>query len=121
LLVKAWSYATKGDHPKAIATLQEGMTKVPALVPYAHALLGIEYIRIGRTAEALTDLTEAASLFPHDAAVHSNLALALCMSGQRDPAEREARVALYLEPNLFSAVEIIRFIDEDKARPARQN
>ena len=121
VLATALGYAKKGEHWRAIATLREGMAKVRAVVPYAHGLLGIEYMRTGRDAEAVPEFTQAAGFFPHDAAVHSNLALSLCVTGQLDSAEREARMALYLNPNLYSAREIVRLIEESKAGPARHN
>lgn len=121
VLAKAWGYAQRGEHSRAIATLREGMAKVRALVPYAHGLLGIEYLRTGRNNEAVPELAEAAGLFPHDPAAHSNLALSLCVTGQLENAEQEARVALYLDPQLDSAREIVRMIEESKAGLPRRN
>jgi tetratricopeptide (TPR) repeat protein len=116
LLAKALAYAGKGEHGKAIATLREGMAKVRALVPYAHGVLGVEYLRLGQTAEAVPELAEAATLFPHDAMAHSNLAVSLCMTGQTDRAEQEARLALYLDPDSQSAQVLLGDIEEAKAR-----
>jgi tetratricopeptide (TPR) repeat protein len=120
LLATALAYVGKGEHRKAIATLREGMAKVRALVPYAHGVLGVEYLRLGQTAEAVPELAEAATLFPHDAMVHSNLAVSLCMSGQTDRAEREARLALYLDPESYPAQVLLSDIEEAKARQARR-
>ncbi|HEV2200998.1 MAG TPA: tetratricopeptide repeat protein [Bryobacteraceae bacterium] len=117
LLAAALAYADKGEHGKAIATLREGMAKVRALVPYAHSVLGVEYLRLGQTAEAIPELAEAATLFPHDAMAHANLAVSLCMTGQMDRAEREARLALYLDPASHSAQVVLGDIQEAKARP----
>ncbi|MGD1073793.1 MAG: hypothetical protein ABSB15_27085 [Bryobacteraceae bacterium] len=121
VLAKAWGYAKKGDHSRAITTLQEGMSKVRAVVPYAHEMLGIEYMRTDRDAEAVPEFAEAASFFPRDASVHSNLALALCVVGRFDSAEQEARMALYLDPTLQPAQEIARLIERSKARLTRSD
>ena len=120
-LLKAWKFATNGDHAMAITTMQEGSSKVRELAPYSHEFLGIEYILTGRQHEAVQELTEAANLFPHDAAVHSNLALSLCIVREYDRAEQEARVALYIEPRMSSAQEIIQIVAERKAHPTHGN
>jgi hypothetical protein len=75
LLGTALRSVLKGDHAGAISALREGMAKIPAVVPYAHAMLGVEYLRAGQAAEAVPELTEAAVLFPHDAVVHSWVSL----------------------------------------------
>jgi tetratricopeptide (TPR) repeat protein len=121
VLAKALEYIRKGEHSRAIATLREGMAKVRAVVPYAHEMLGAEYLRTGRDAEAVPEFAEAASFFPHEAAAHSNLALSLCVTGQFDSAEQEVRLALYLDPNFNSAQEVARLIERSKARLARPN
>jgi Flp pilus assembly protein TadD len=111
--------AEKGEHALAIATLKASMEKVRTLLPYSHGLLGVEYMRLGRTAEAVPEFVEDVRAFPHDATAHSNLALALCMNNELDHAEQEARVALYLDPELHPAREIMQIIREDKAKSAR--
>ncbi len=118
ILLKAWTYAKKGEHSSAIATMREGAAKVRSLIPYSHGFLGIEYVRTGRVQEAVPELKESTELFPHDAAGHSNLALSLCLTGELDGAEREARLALYLEPALTSAAEIVRIVEESKVNRA---
>jgi tetratricopeptide (TPR) repeat protein len=120
VLATAWRYALKNDHAHAISTLREGMAKMAALVPYAHALLGIEYLRTGRNAEAVPEFTEAVSLFPHDAVVHSNFAVALSVTGQFDRAEQEARLALYLDPELNCAQELLQLLKADEAAQSRR-
>ena len=115
ILLKAWTYAKKGQHSRAIATMREGAVKVRSLIPYSHAFLGIEYVQTGHVKEAVPELKESTELFPHDAAGHSNLALSLCLTGELDGAEREAKLALYLEPTLASAAEIVQVIEEQKA------
>jgi tetratricopeptide (TPR) repeat protein len=120
-LLKAWTFATKGDHAMAITTIQEGSGKVRELAPYSHELLGIEYLLTGRQHEAVEELTAAVSFFPHDAAVRSNLALSLCLVRDYERAEQEARVALYIEPRMSSAEEIMQIVAERKAKLAPNN
>ena len=121
ILVKVLALAEKGEHARAVAALQEGMEKERTLLPYSHGLLGAEYLHLGRTAEAVPEFVEDARVFPHDATAHSNLALVLCMTLQFDHAEQEARMALYLDPNLHPAQEIMQIIAEDNAKLARRN
>jgi tetratricopeptide (TPR) repeat protein len=115
VIATAWHYALQGEHLRAIATLREGMAKMAAVIPYAHALLGVEYLHLGRNAEAVPEFTEAARMFPHDAEVHSNFAVSLCIVGQFEHAEQEARLALYLDPALTSAQELVQMLEENKA------
>jgi len=118
MLGTALRYVLKGDHARAISLLREAMAKIPSIVPYAHAMLGVEYLRAGRATEAVPELTEAVTLFPHDAAVHSNFAVSLCVVGQYDRAEHEARLALYLDPALRPAQELMRMIAANKVGQA---
>ncbi len=120
VLSTALRYVLKGDHARAISALQEGMAKIPSIGPYAHAMLGVEYLRAGRAAEAVPELVEAATSFPHDAVVHSNFAVSLCVVGQYDRAEGEVRLALYLDPTLGPAQELMRIIEANKARQERR-
>ena len=120
LLAAVFAYAENGEHAKAIAALQEAMAKAPAVVPYAHGVLGVEYVRLGRNAEAVPELVEAAALFPHDALTHSNLAISLCLVGQTGRAEQEARLALYLNPSLEAAQLLLHDIEEARDTRARR-
>jgi tetratricopeptide (TPR) repeat protein len=121
VLLHALNYIQKGEHSQAIATLQEGMAKVHSIIPYAHSLLGIEYMRTGRTEEAVPEFAEAVSSFPHDPGMRSNLAVSLCAVGQLDRAEQEARMALYLDPQLGNAQEILRILDESRGKSGKVN
>ena len=98
LLEAALRYAEHGEHARAISLLQEGMAKVAAIIPYAHNVLGVEYLRTGRSVESVKEFDEAATLLPHDPVVRTNLAVSLCVTGQFEHAKEEARVALYLDP-----------------------
>ncbi len=117
-LATAFGYAERGDHTRAISTLHDGVAKEATLAPYAHGLLGIEYLRLGRSAEAIPELTEAVTLFPHDPLVHTNYAISLCIVGQFDNAERETKLALTLDPSLQSAQELIELIEVTKTARA---
>lgn len=119
LLAKALGYAVRGDHTRAISTLHEGVAKDRTLAPYSHGLLGIEYLRSGRDAEAIPELTEAVKLFPHDARIRTNYAIALCVAGQFASAEQETKLALSLDPSLHSAQELMRLIDAAQLSPSR--
>ena len=121
ILLKAWNYSKRGDHSHAIAIMREGAAKVRSLIPYSHGFLGIEYIQTNQASEAVAELKESAELFPHDVCnrTFQNLALSLCLTGELDGAEREARLALYLEPTLNSAAEIVQVVEEKKVIQGR--
>lgn len=73
-----------------------------------------EYLCTGRNREAVPEFAEAAKLFPHDATVHSNFGVSLCVVGEFDRAEQETKLALYLDPTLESAQQLMRMIASDK-------
>jgi tetratricopeptide (TPR) repeat protein len=96
LLLKADGYIEARDHDKAIDTLQQAL-KERSAAPYAHGLLGTEYLKIGRIADAVTELEQAVQLMPHHAPSRSNLGYALYLSGNQERAEQEVRKALTLD------------------------
>jgi Flp pilus assembly protein TadD len=97
LLLQARSYSHAGDHAKAIEELRLAL-KEPSAVPYAHSILGAEYLLTKRFAAAVEELEEAVRLLPHEVANHSNLGLALCLAGEKDRGQQEVRLALSLDP-----------------------
>jgi len=98
LIRKAQNYAAMGDHGKAIAELQLAL-KERSAIPYAHSLLGSEYLRINQFPAAIEALEQAVKLLPRNAANHSNLGYALFLVGYAERAEQEVRRALELDRN----------------------
>lgn len=68
----------------------------PSAAPYAHAILGTEYLKEGQTQAALPELEGAAEVLPI-ADVHSNLGYALCATGQTNRCQWELEEALRLD------------------------
>lgn len=98
LLRQAQNFAAMGDHEKAIAQLQLALKERTA-IPYAHSLLGSEYLRINRVPAAIESLEQAVQLLPRTAVNHANLGYALFLRGSIERAEQEVRRALDLDRN----------------------
>lgn len=96
LLNQARNFADMGRHDKAIAQLQIAL-KERSAVPYAHSMLGVEYLKTGQVPAAIAELQQAVTLLPRNAAVRSDLGYGLFLSGDLDRAEKEARQALELD------------------------
>jgi Flp pilus assembly protein TadD len=96
MIQRARSYSRAGDHAKAIEELQLAL-KEPSAAPYAHSILGSEYLRIGQVRAAVGELEDAVRLLPHEVANHSNLGYALYLVGQKDRGQQEVRLALSLD------------------------
>lgn len=95
LLQKVESYLRLGQRDKAIEQLAVAIHERSA-APYAHGILGTEYLRTGHARAAIPELEEAARVLPI-AGVHSNLAYALCLTGQSQRGEQELQEALRLD------------------------
>jgi tetratricopeptide (TPR) repeat protein len=102
MIRKAQDYAKAGEHARAIQELSRAL-KDPSAAPYAHSLLGVEYLKTHQPGAALNELEQAAQSLPHDTGVHSNLGYALLLSGDLDRAEEEIRRALDLDGGNSSA------------------
>jgi Flp pilus assembly protein TadD len=98
LIRQARNFAAMGRHDKAIAELQPALQE-PSAIPYAHSLLGSEYLRVNQVPAALVELEQAVALLPRNAADRSNLAYALFLSGDLERGEREVRQALDIDRN----------------------
>lgn len=98
LLEKARNFAAMGLPDKAIAQLHTAL-KERSAVPYAHSMLGAEYLRMKRIPEAISELEQALTLLPRNVPDRSNLGYALFLSGDLDRAESEVRKALELDCN----------------------
>ena len=96
MMRRAANFAAMGRHDKAIEQLQAAL-KEPSAVPYAHSLLGQEYLKTNQVPVAIPELEEAVKLLPHNVANHSNLGYALFLTGDLDAGEREVRQALALD------------------------
>lgn len=99
-LMKALRVGDEGDHERAIAQMKSVRDKYPTVIGFVDSILGVEYIRTERFAEAAECFERAVALLPHDATNHSNLGLSLLGLGQMDRAEPELRQALRLDPTL---------------------
>jgi tetratricopeptide (TPR) repeat protein len=97
-LLKALRLSGLGKHPAAIQELRETLVKEPSSAPYAHNLLGVEYVENGQFDEARNSFEEAVRLMPHESVNHSNLGFALAVAGDWNSAEQEARTAIQLDP-----------------------
>jgi len=96
LIRKADELSQSGHHDKAVVQLQAAL-KEPSAVPYAHSMLGQEYLKLHQIPAALAELKQAVALLPQNAATRSNLAYALFLSGDLERGELEARQALTLD------------------------
>lgn len=95
---KAESLIAAHDYVHAREELQKA-AKDPAAAPYAHSLLGQEYVRNMQFKDAVAELEQAVRLLPSSVPDHANLGYALMMTDQLAPAEKELRRALELQPS----------------------
>jgi tetratricopeptide (TPR) repeat protein len=109
MLRQAQSYGSSGDHGRAIEELNRTL-KEPSAIPYAHAMLGVEYLKTTQVGPAIEQLELASQMLPHDASIHSNFAYALFLSGDLDHAEREVRRALELDSGNKGAQLVLGYI-----------
>jgi tetratricopeptide (TPR) repeat protein len=120
MIRKAQSLAAAADHLKAIKELKQAL-KEPSAVPYAHALLGQEYLKIGQVAPAAEELEQASVMLPHDAIIHSNFGYALFLMGDAARGEQEVRRALELDRNNSPALRLLGYIQKARQSNARAN
>jgi tetratricopeptide (TPR) repeat protein len=109
LLRQAQSYGSGGDHDRAIEELNRAL-KEPSAIPYAHAMLGVEYLKTAQVGPAIEQLELASQMLSHDASIHSNFAYALFLTGDLDRAEREVRRALELDSGNKGAQLVLGYI-----------
>ncbi len=101
LLNKAESLLRHGQRDKGKQELAEAI-KEPSAAPYAHAMLGTEYLRDGQAHQAIPELETAARSLPF-AGVHSNLGFAFCLTGDIQRGRQEFQQALSLDGNSVKA------------------
>jgi len=105
---------------------EDGMRKLqatledPSTAGYAHGLLGTAYLRQGDLRLAVENLTQAVSMLPGSAAMHSNLGYALCLSGSLRDGEQEIRKALALDPDLPATQYLLGLILLNRSAPPRE-
>ncbi|HEY1241147.1 MAG TPA: tetratricopeptide repeat protein [Bryobacteraceae bacterium] len=97
LLAKAESYLKHGQRAKGKEQLTEAVRE-PSAAPYAHAMLGTEYLRDRQLPDAIVELETAARALPMSG-VHSNLGFALCLTGDIKRGQEELEEALRLDGN----------------------
>ena len=97
-LLKALEKMESGDHEAAIVQLRETLAKYPDSAPYVENLLGVEYVKTDRIAEAVGSFERAVGWLPHDAMTHYNFGLALVCAGSYERAAYEVQRALELDP-----------------------
>ena len=97
LIRQGAEFLAMGDHEKAIAEFQLAL-KERSAIPYAHSLLGSEYLKINRSGRdrvaGAGRQTSAA-----DAVNHANLGYACSCWATPERAEQEVRRALDLDRN----------------------
>lgn len=96
MLSQARNFEDMGRHDLAIAQLQLALEE-PSAAPYAHSMLGAEYIKIDQLPLAIAELEQALAVLPRNVPDRSNLGLALFLSGDLEHAEQETRQALELD------------------------
>ena len=96
LIEKGQRYANAGDHRKAIDEFKHALNERSS-APYAHGMLGTEYLKINNLSAAIHHLLVATQSMPGVAANHSNLGYAYCLTGKRKAAENELRQAVRLD------------------------
>jgi tetratricopeptide (TPR) repeat protein len=118
LLERARNFSAMGLPGKAIAQLQAAL-KERSAIPYAHSMLGVEYLKTNQIPEAISELDQALKLLPRNVPDRSNLGYALFLSGDLDGAERETRKALELDRNNPKTGRVLSKILEARRRKAR--
>ena len=115
LLEKAQDHSRSGEHDKAIEELRLALQE-PSAVPYAHSILGAEYLRTGRVAEAVIELEVAVQLLPHNAPNRSNFGFALYLAGERERGEQEVRKALVLDSGNSKTRHVLNVIERGRGQ-----
>ena len=115
-LEKALRLSELGEHPAAIKELRETLVKEPSSAPYAHNLLGVEYVESGQFDDARNSFEVAVRLMPHESINHSNLGFTLAVAGDWSSAEQEARKAIQLDSANSRAKTLLEIIRGRKTK-----
>ncbi len=93
-----------GDQPQeAVNALEEAVTLYPSFAP-AYTTLAAALIRLGDPGGAIDALNGANAINPFDPGIHETLAALYQTGGDKDAAEREARVAMVLKAGYVAGV-----------------
>ena len=114
MLQTALGTINAGNHEAAIGQLVETLEKYPESAAYVHSLLGVEYLRVDRFANAVDSFEQAVVLLPHDAINRYNFGLALVCAGDYQRGEREVRRALELDPKNATMQAFLSFLLQHK-------
>jgi tetratricopeptide (TPR) repeat protein len=121
MLGQARNFAAMGRHDQAIAQLQTAL-KERSAIPYAHSMLGVEYLKANQLPDAIAELEQAVALLPRNVADRSNLGYALLLSRDFDRAEAETRQALELDRNNAKTQHVLnQILAARRSRSARAN
>jgi Flp pilus assembly protein TadD len=92
---KALKDLDAGKTVEALADLGKALGE-PSAVPYAHSVLGVAYLQLGRVSDAIPELEQAVQVLPISPNF-SNLGYAHCLIGDTVQGERELWRALELD------------------------
>ena len=93
LFQHALENARAGNHVKAIEQLKSAISQAPRFA-LAYNELAVQYLRIGRAAQAVETLKEALGINPEDFTLRLNYGIALLNQKKFDAAETELRLAI---------------------------
>jgi len=85
--------ARSGDHMKAIEQLKSAISQAPRFA-LAYNELAVQYLKIGRAAQAVDTLKEALGINPEDFTLRLNYGIALLNQRKFGAAETELRLAI---------------------------
>jgi len=105
---EAQQYERAKDFPKAIAKLEKAIQIAPQFRD-AHLNLGVQYARVGRTADARAEFQKALDIGPPAAQIYADLALTSLAVREFREAETFARKALELDPANSSAQRVLKY------------
>ncbi len=114
---KAQKLSQSGNHARAAAEL-EGAVRDDPYFSDAYNNLGVQYMRLGRSADAVAAFRRAIALDPGGPLQRANLAVTLACSGRLEEAETWASSSVRLDPANPESRRILEGI-RSALRPAR--
>ena len=113
---EAQQFSRANNIPKAIAKLESAIRIDPAYRD-AHLNLGVQYVRVGRTADARAEFQKALDIGPPAAPLYIDLALASSALGDYPAAETFAHKAQELAPGDATAQRVLDFVNRKAMNP----